>query len=320
VTDYYSLLLRAVTAPDAGDEQWRRQLYDRARQMLVTQLRNRQPPATQSQITSERLALDAAIARIESEAEWTASGGDDIADVRSIQAKQGPVSGPSRISATKRIALAVVVAVLGAGGYALLSRHSAEPAPVAAKTETPKAATSAPAPAPVIKVATAKDGDIAAGVDGGSNDPDQAYWLRRQPTFYRTLQPAGTVIVDKLQHFLYVIQPNNVAMRYGIGIGGECTELAGLRHIANMAEWPQWQATQDMIERKLAKQGVVPGTPGNPLGARVLQLDDGKSRINGTNAPKTIGTTVIFGCIRLVNDDVVDLYNRVKSGTPVLVN
>ena len=318
MTDYYSLLLRAVTAPDAGDEQWRHQLYDRARQMLVTQLRNRQPPATQSQITSERLALDAAIARIESEAEWTASGGDDIADVRSIRAKQGPVSNPSGMSATTWIALAVVVAVLGAGGYALLSRHSEKPAPVAAKTEAPKAAT--PAAAPVVKVATAKDGDIAAGVDGGANDPDQAYWLRRQPTFYRTLQPAGTIIVDKLQHFLYLIQPNNVAMRYGIGIGGECIELAGLKHIANMAEWPQWQATQDMIERKLAKPGVVPGTPGNTHGDRVLQLDDCKSRINGTNAPKTIGTTVVFGCIRLVNDDVVDLYGRVKSGTPVLVN
>lgn len=320
MTDYYSLLLRAVTAPDAGDEQWRRQLYDRARQMLVTQLRDRQPPATQSQITTERLALDAAIARIESEVGWTTSGGDDVGDARSIGTKYRTVSDPGRMNATKWIALAVVAAVVGAGGYAQLSRRSARLAPVTAKTEAPKAATSAPTPAPVVKAATAKDGDLAAGVDGGANDPDQAYWLRRQPTFYRTLQPAGTIIVDKLQHFLYLIQPNNVAMRYGIGIGGECAELAGLRHIANMAEWPQWQATQDMIERKLAKPGVVPGTPGNPLGARVLQLDDGKSRINGTNAPKTIGTTVIFGCIRLVNDDVVDLYNRVKSGTSVLVN
>jgi len=321
VTDYYSLLLRAVTAPDAGDEQWRHQLYDRARTMLVTQLRNRQPPATAAQITSERLALDAAIARIESEVEWTVGGGDDIADVRAIKTtRHGPVSGPNRMNSVKWIALAVIVGVIGAGGFVFWSHHAANPPVAAATTETPKTAASTPAPAPVVKISTAKDGDLAAGVDGGSNDPDQAYWLRRQPTFYRTLQPAGTVIVDKLQHFLYVIQPNNVAMRYGIGIGGECTELAGLRHIANMAEWPQWQATQDMIERKLAKQGVVPGTPGNPLGARVLQLDDGKSRINGTNAPKTIGTTVIFGCIRLVNDDVFDLYNRVKSGTPVLVN
>jgi lipoprotein-anchoring transpeptidase ErfK/SrfK len=318
VTDYYSLLMRAVTAPDAGDEQWRHQLYDRARQMLVTQLRNRQPPATQSQITTERLALDAAIARIESEVAWTAGGGD-IADVRSIRTKHGPVSNPGGMNATKWIVLAIAVGMIGAGGYAFWSRHSAQPAPVAVKTEASKTASS-PAPAPVVKVATAKDGDLAAGVDGGANDPDQAYWLRRQPTFYRTLQPAGTIIVDKLQHFLYLIQPNNVAMRYGIGVGGECIELAGLRHIAGMAEWPQWQATQDMIERKLAKPGVVPGTPGNPLGARVLQLDDGKSRINGTNAPKTIGTTVIFGCIRLVNDDVVDLYSRVKSGTAVLLN
>jgi len=157
-------------------------------------------------------------------------------------------------------------------------------------------------------------------VDGGSSDPDQAYVFRKQPTFYRTLQPVGTIIIDKLQHFLYLIQPNNVALRYGVGLGGACADLAGLRHIASMAEWPQWQATQDMIERKLAKPGIMPGAPGNPLGARVLQLDDGKSRINGTNAPKTIGTTVLFGCVRLVNDDVVDLYNRVKSGTAVVVN
>ena len=321
MADYYSWLLRAVTAPDAGDEQWRRQLYDRARQMLVSQLRKRQPPATQAQITTERLALDAAIARIESEMAWTTGGGGDI-DVRSIETNHGPISDPSRMNATKWIALAVIVAAVGAGGYALLPRHSATTAPTTAQAEAPKSAApaSAPKPAPVVKISTAKDGDLAAGVDGGANDPDQAYWLRRQATFYRTLQPVGTIIVDKLQHFLYVIQPNNVAMRYGIGVGGECTDLAGLRHIASMAEWPQWQATQDMIERKLAKPGIVPGTPGNPLGARVLQLDDGKSRINGTNAPKTIGTTVIFGCIRLVNDDVVDLYNRVNDGTAVVVN
>ena len=321
MTDYYSLLLRAVNAPDAGDEQWRAQLYDRARQMLVTQLRNRKPPATQSQITSERLALDAAIARIESETAWTTGTGGDI-DIRSIDPRHGPVSDPSRMSATKWIALAVIVAAVGAGGYALLAHRSPKAAPVIAQAATPKSAAPAPgaAPASIVRVSTTKDGDLAAGIDGGANDPDQAYWLRRQPTFYRTLQPVGTIIVDKLQHFLYVIQPNNVAMRYGIGVGSDCTELAGMRHIASMAEWPQWQATQDMIERKLAKPGVVPGTPGNPLGARVLQLDDGKSRINGTNAPKTIGTTVIFGCIRLVNDDVVDLYNRVKDGTPVLVN
>ena len=134
------------------------------------------------------------------------------------------------------------------------------------------------------------------------------------------MQPVGTVIIDKLQHFLYLIQPNNVALRYGIGLGEQCTELAGLRHVASKAEWPSWQATPDMIERKLAKPGALAGGAGNPLGARVMELDDGKSRINGTNAPATVGTNVIFGCVRLGNDDVVDLYGRVQNGTPVLVN
>jgi lipoprotein-anchoring transpeptidase ErfK/SrfK len=182
------------------------------------------------------------------------------------------------------------------------------------------AAPQAPAAAKVAKPATAKDGDLAAGIDGGAADNDLPYVFRRQPTFYRTLQPVGTIIIDKLQHFLYLIRPNNVALRYGIGLGEQCTELAGLRHVASKAEWPPWQATPDMIERKLAKPGTLAGGAGNPLGARAMELDDGKSRINGTNAPMTIGNAVAFGCIRLVNDDVVDLYGRVQVSTPVVVN
>ena len=103
------------------------------------------------------------------------------------------------------------------------------------------------------------------------------------------MEPTGTIIVDKLQRFLYFILPNNVAVRYGIALGEQCNSLVGLRHVASLAEWPPWQATPDMIKRKLASAGIVPGGPGNPLGARVLNLDDGASRINGTNAPKTIG-------------------------------
>ena len=144
-----------------------------------------------------------------------------------------------------------------------------------------------------------------------------SYVFRRQPTFYRTLQPVGTIIVDKPQHYLYLIQPNNVALRYGIAVGRQCDDLVGLRHIASMAEWPHWQPPPDLLKRNPA---VMPGGPGNPLGARLLQLDDGKSGIHGTNAPKTIGNVVTFGCIRLVNDDIVDLYNRVKVTTPVVVN
>jgi lipoprotein-anchoring transpeptidase ErfK/SrfK len=166
-------------------------------------------------------------------------------------------------------------------------------------------------------VNTGKNGELAPGVDGGSSDPDQQYVFRRQPTFYRTLQPVGTIIVDKLQHFLYLIQPNNVAMRYGIAVGDQCANLAGMRRIATMAEWPTWQPPAELLSHNPTP---LPGGPGNPLGARMLQLDDGSSRINGTNAPKTIGNAVNFGCIRLNNDDVTDLYGRVKLSTPVVVN
>jgi lipoprotein-anchoring transpeptidase ErfK/SrfK len=169
-------------------------------------------------------------------------------------------------------------------------------------------------------VQAAKDGDIPPGIDGGPMDTDQSYVFRRQPTFYRTLHPVGSVIIDRLQHFLYLVQPNSVALRYGIGIGGECADLIGLRHVASMAEWPPWVAPPDMAKQKLAQSGTLAGAPGNPLGARVIELDDNRSRVHGTNAPKTIGTNVAFGCIRLVNDDIVDLYARVRVGTPVLVN
>jgi lipoprotein-anchoring transpeptidase ErfK/SrfK len=172
--------------------------------------------------------------------------------------------------------------------------------------------------APPARAATAsKDGDLPPGVDGGSAVADLSYVYRRQPVFYRTLQPVGTIIVDKLQRFLYLIRPNNVALRYGIGLGEQCADLAGLRHIASMAEWPQWQPPPGTLNRSPA---VLPGGPGNPLGARKLELDDGKSRINGTNAPMTIGNAVAFGCIRLANDDIVDLYGRVQVSTPVVVN
>jgi lipoprotein-anchoring transpeptidase ErfK/SrfK len=151
-------------------------------------------------------------------------------------------------------------------------------------------------------------------------DADQSYVFRRQPTFYRTLQPVGTLIVDKSQHFLYLVQPQNVALRYGIGVGGQCADLVGLRHIASMTEWPPWQAPADLVKQKLAQSGTLAGTPGNPLGARLLALDDNKSHIHGTNAPKTVGSNLAFGCIRLANDDIVDLYARVRVGTPILVN
>jgi lipoprotein-anchoring transpeptidase ErfK/SrfK len=313
MVDYYSNLLRAVTAPGAGDAQWRRNVYDRARHMLARRLRALSPPPPLSEIADEEAALEAAIERVEAEVTWTETRAarDEASDALSIDPDRGPIATPSRWSGTSLLVIAVVAAALGAGGYVFWSGRSNhnEPPPV-------KSAAQDVAPA-VRPVKTEKDSDLAPGVDGGASDPDQPYVFRRQPTFYRTLQPAGTIIVDKLQRFLYVILPNNVAIRYGIALGAQCADLAGLRHVAAMAEWPSWQPPADAFKRT---QSVMPGGPGNPLGARLLDLDDGSSRIHGTNAPKTIGNVLAFGCIRLVNDDIVDLYNRVKLSTPVVVN
>jgi lipoprotein-anchoring transpeptidase ErfK/SrfK len=243
----------------------------------------------------------------------------DIGDLSSITPERGPLPTPLRLSSISLVAVAIAAAAIVAGGYMFWVQHAHKASPPvksAASTAAPPATPAAKATPPK----PAKDGDLAPGIDGGAADNDLPYVFRRQPTFYRTLQPVGTIIIDKLQHFLYLIQPNNVALRYGIGLGEQCTELVGLRHVASKAEWPPWQATPDMIARKLAKPGTLPGGPGNPLGARAMELDDGKSRIKGTNAPATVGTNVIFGCVRLGNDDVVDLYGRVQNGTPVLVN
>lgn len=309
MADYYSILLHAVAAPEAADAQWRRDLYNRARNALIKQMRGRRPPASPTEFAAERAALDAAIKRIETDKPWIgrASGTSGVTQKRPAGSpipKSLPLRGPVWI------ALAVVIAALGAGAYTYWSTHRS----------TSKIATAPSNTVSVTAAMTTKDGDIRPGIDGGPMDANQSYIFRRQPTFYRTLEPVGTIIVDKSQHFLYFIEPKNVAIRFGIGIGGPCIELAGLRRIASMAEWPQWQAPPEMVKAKLAEPGVLAGGPGNPLGARVLDLDDNTSRINGTNAPKTIGTNVVFGCFRLANDDIVDLYRRVHVGTQVVVN
>jgi lipoprotein-anchoring transpeptidase ErfK/SrfK len=309
MADYYPILSRAMVTPQANDAAWRRNLYDRARRTLANEMRARRPQPSQTEFALELAALNAAITRIEAErARGESADGDAM--VLPPDPDQSSLLERLRPYRPVWIAGALVAAALCAAAYALWSSH-----------RPTNLASVAPSNSGNAKSALAtKDGDIPPGIDGGPMDADQSFLFRRQPTFYRTLQPVGTVIVDKSQHFLYLVQAHNVALRYGIGIGGSCADLAGLRHIASMAEWPAWEAPPDMVKQKLAQSSTLAGAPGNPLGARLLALDDDRSRIHGTNAPKTIGTDVAFGCIRLANDDIVDLYGRVRVGTPILVN
>ncbi|MBN8959114.1 MAG: L,D-transpeptidase [Rhizobiales bacterium] len=161
--------------------------------------------------------------------------------------------------------------------------------------------------------------DVDPGVDHGSSDSALPSQFRRQPVFYRTTEAPGTIIIDTSERFLYLIQPNNVALRYGIGVGRDGFTWAGILKISRKAEWPDWTPPPEMIKRQPYLPRFMAGGPGNPMGARALYLGGTVYRIHGNNAPETIGHAVSSGCFRLVNDEISDLYARVPVGTKVIV-
>lgn len=144
---------------------------------------------------------------------------------------------------------------------------------------------------------------------------------------YQTDEMPGTVVIDPQNKYLYLVQENGKALRYGVGVGKAGLEFTGSANIAYKREWPNWTPTPDMIRRnpELYKPlaGGMPGGEKNPLGARALYLfKDGKDtlyRIHGTNEPWTIGQAMSSGCIRMMNQDVMDLYTRIPNGAKVVV-
>ena len=143
--------------------------------------------------------------------------------------------------------------------------------------------------------------------------------LKKQLVDYVTKEPAGTIIVDTPNTYLYLVLGHGKAMRYGIGVGREGFTWAGTERVSRMKEWPDWFPPAEMIERQPYLPRMMAGGPGNPLGARALYLGHTLYRIHGTNQPSTIGQTVSSGCIRLLNEDIEDLFSRVQVGTRVVV-
>jgi len=156
-----------------------------------------------------------------------------------------------------------------------------------------------------------------------SDDEDASFTLpsrlKRQVVNYPTREAPGTIIIDTPNTYLYLILGNGQAMRYGIGVGRQGFTWSGVQTIAKKAEWPDWTPPPEMIARQPYLPRHMTGGPGNPLGARAMYLGGTIYRIHGTNAPNTIGTRVSSGCLRLTNEDVIDLYNRVSVGTKVIV-
>jgi lipoprotein-anchoring transpeptidase ErfK/SrfK len=143
--------------------------------------------------------------------------------------------------------------------------------------------------------------------------------LERQVVFFRTTEPPGSIVVHTNERYLYLVQENNRAMRYGIGVGRDGFQWAGAHKISRKQEWPDWRPPPEMIERQPYLPRFMAGGPGNPMGARALYIGQTIYRIHGTNQPQTIGHAVSSGCFRLVNGDIIDLYDRVPVGTRIVV-
>ena len=143
--------------------------------------------------------------------------------------------------------------------------------------------------------------------------------LQRRTVVYPSDEAPGTIIVDTQNTFLYYILPGGTAIRYGIGVGREGFTWSGVKTVERKAEWPDWTPPPEMIARSPYLPRFMAGGVTNPLGARAMYLGGTFYRIHGTNAPSTIGSRATAGCIRMANEDVIDLYDRVKVGTKVVV-
>ncbi|GGF76639.1 hypothetical protein GCM10007301_40660 [Azorhizobium oxalatiphilum] len=162
----------------------------------------------------------------------------------------------------------------------------------------------------------APSGPRIEDVDPSEPVPDR---FRRQEVAYVTTQPAGTIVIDTPNTYLYYVMGNGRAMRYGIGVGRDGFDWAGTEKISRKAEWADWRPPAEMIQRQPYLPRFMAGGPGNPLGARTLYLGGTIYRIHGTNEPQTIGKFVSSGCFRMLNNDVEDLYARVNVGTRVVI-
>jgi lipoprotein-anchoring transpeptidase ErfK/SrfK len=203
-----------------------------------------------------------------------------------------------------------------------LSQYASGAAPASVPAPTPtrgrygggfiEALLTAAAPQPPMAAPTANDPAMEA-----DSAPEPQF--QRQEVDYSGPEAPGTLVVDTPDKFLFLVEPNGRALRYGIGVGRPGFTWSGVKRISRKAEWPDWTPPAEMVSRRPDLPHHMAGGPGNPLGARALYLGSSLYRIHGTNEPSTIGHNVSSGCIRMMNEDVIDLYDRVPVGAKVIV-
>lgn len=296
--DYYALLTRAVSGKDAVA---RDKLYREAYSLIASS--NLTRPVASAHV----LALEDAVRRIEEDI--AAAEAEHAANSAEAASRALLSGGRNRrrlaVSACTLIAV-IAVSALFYEYVATGGTHAVDGRLIASSRQLQRGQED-------VIVA-----DLKPGVDGGSSGADLPFSLQRQVVFYRTTVVPGSIVVDRERRFLYFIDSNNSARRYGIGIAQECLNRGSLSHITSKVEWPDWRPSR--ADSAKDADNLVGGTGrlGSPLGARALLLDKPGLIIHGTNSPKTIGHLVASGCIRLVNDDVEDLYRRVSLQSRVV--
>lgn len=285
MADYTQFLARAVALLDPNTIEQRQALYDRARRALVDKLRGNDPTLSDTDLAAESAALESSIRRVEADAvRHTAppqpvpayeSDGAPAAEYRD----RPPLKDSRKPLRTAAFAFGALVILLIA-----VAAYSMWPRSVGSRI-------------------------LSRAAEQPANAP---YVYLRQPVYYRTTYPVGTIIVDKTQGFLYVVRPSMAAWRYGIGVGAECVPLIGFFKVLRKEEWPGWKSPAQQ------SAGVEDDRMKNPLGARALYLNT-DNRIHGTSGPLAFGQLTPNGCIRLVNDDVIYLYDRTPLESRVVV-
>jgi lipoprotein-anchoring transpeptidase ErfK/SrfK len=315
MADYYPLLRKAIDRLDRPGEAARYNVYERARQALVHQLRG-------SGILDEKLdqhleALDRAVAQIEREfagkrGEPTRAVRDERSQAPELAAPpparhpeepppppQAPLAAPA--PSLRRWGAAMAAAFLMVATAAGLSVYYFKPgsAPAAADRPADRAAPVPARPAPGPKAVAAAEDTV-----------QPSYILRRQRVFYRTTHPPGTITVSTSQKFLYLVQPNQVAIRYAIGIGSECDKVAGLFHVTEKVPRPADSAT--------ARAPTAAALPDQHFNPPALYFDRGRA-VHEAIDPKAVGQLVRNGCIQSWEQDIADLFDRISVNDRVVV-
>ncbi len=294
MVDYFPILFRAVAELNPNTSERRQVLYDRARKALIEKIRADDPQLSDMDLRAESAALEAAIRRIESDLTRRAAPPQPSPAYATYDAPVEEYHDRPPLRDTRkrlRIAAGVVgVMIVVVGGVAVYSFWPRITIPTTRGLLYSQRVTE-----PAVQAAA-----------------DRSYVYMRQIVYYRTSYPVGTIVVDKSQTFLYVVQPRLAALRYTIGIGSECSKMVGLYRVVRKEEWPGWTASSQQMPDAASERKK------SPFGARALDLNQ-DYRIQGTNESLTDGQRAIKRCIRLANGDVIDLYERAPLGSRVVV-